>query len=444
MTCCFIILILNFIYIIKSKQSVVPDVLHCVAIASTFCGIASTFYIAFGMQNYFHANKDCKFLSTLMNKYCDIGWRISFVCIILQIYGFIIFLLSQIRNLSTHLPSKYQIKSKIYTLLVIILVFVAFSLCLYLMYDHHVLRMAIVETIDNKKYKYCWPMEAHRTQTLVLIIWSCMTITIICIFIGAFTSYKQLKPISNDIHISQFNKKEIKRVMFAIPEFVSLCVIFWIIERYIINTSCFPQFISFVIVAFISSNLYHNYKHDLREKIHLKRMKEFNEHFSIVPMTSIKTDSNNSVTFSDELTIDSSCDLVYKYQNGLRFMVSNEYVNNAQHIFIALNDIYSESRTAIYHVLQEIATFAATKFEPCMDCMISLPLSECVEDYNMEYGVLSMLDQYQNTRYYINQYNDGIELLCRLCAIKRGILSNFLLLPTLNRTFQILRDEKQV
>ncbi len=79
-----------------------------------------------------------------------------------------------------------------------------------------------------------------------------------------------------------------------------------------------------------------------------------------------------------------------------------------------------------------------------MDCMISLPLSECVDDYNMEYGVLSMLDQYQNTRYYINQYNDGIELLCRLCSIKRGILSNFLLLPTLNRTFQILRDEKQV
>eukprot|EP01084_Bolivina_argentea_P165789 287955_1 len=448
MTCCFIILILNFIYIIKSKQSVVPDVLHCVAIASTFCGIASTFYIAFGMQNYFHANKDCKFLSTLMNKYCDIGWRISFVCIILQIYGFIIFLLSQIRNLSTHLPSKYQIKSKIYTLLVIILVFVAFSLCLYLMYDHHVLRMAIVETIDNKKYKYCWPMEAHRTQTLVLIIWSCMTITIICIFIGAFTSYKQLKPISNDIHISQFNKKEIKRVLYDILKFiVSLFLFFLISEVY--NIVFFPQNISLVISVIILCNLHRNYKHDIRE---LNQYKYLNQQLQLVNIATsnglINSNSQNTVhsnSTMDELDVVSSCDLLYKYQNGLQFIIADEFIENAKCIFTTLNDLfYIEFGSGIYHILQEISAFAATQFEPCMDCGTNLPLIECDKDYNMEFGVMSMLDQYENIKYYINQNdNNVIEVLCRFCATKRGVLSNFMLLPTLSKTFQILRVSKQ-
>eukprot|EP01084_Bolivina_argentea_P006215 11790_1 len=449
---CFMLLTLDIAFIIKSSSHrIKSDLLLFVAIISVICCIFTNSYMAFGSNNSIYMNKNSLILSTLMN-HCDIGFRLCTVSMILSVYLFIIFILRQIINVSHHLPLKYQIKSKSYTLLTIILCVIPFFLCLYLMYDRQAISIGIVETADNK-YKYCYFSISSRNyiHRFVLVSISSVAVTATCIFFGGFVLYKRINNILSDKNILNLNKKEIKKISYDIVTLTILLIIYVVANRLLkqyfpssYRITLVPQIMSFTISMFITSNLYRNYKHAMYE---INQIKLMNQHIPIIQMHNIiKTHSNSVVTNSVSLTAASnSCDLVYKYQNSFQLMVADKYIKDAMRIFSILNNLkyMNEVGTVFYHILQEIAAFAATQYEPCIDCATDLPLVECDKDFHVEFGVLSMLDEYQNIRYYINQHNDSIELLCQFCAIKHGVLPNFLLFPTIHRTFETLRNETQ-
>eukprot|EP01084_Bolivina_argentea_P165788 287954_1 len=258
--------------------------------------------------------------------------------------------------------------------------------------------------------------------------------------------FLRIKSIQNDTNVSAFNKMEVKFFLCAKIFIIIWVLVLWSIDT-TLNVSIFPQSGAISSSIFICWNLYRNYKHSFYDLYHMTDplslvVTETNPHNTAAVNDGIKETGENVDDINGFVAVPMTHT---KKGQFLKSLIAGEFVADAEILYHMLIDIYdAQFDIDMSGVFQEIAAFAATKYHPCIECGNLLKFSECDKDYNMEFGVMSMLDEFQNVKYYINEYNDQKELLCRFCALTYGIVSDFMLFPRMLRTFEKLRNQSTI